>query len=128
MSGSCGFLPRRPRLFFCEERVAATVRLLNCDVASIMAIARTAAELRRWNDLAVIRRALMAAMPELADKPVGLAEVADLCKRRAASRPGLDLHEMRDLILTIACEWDLACDRLDEQSNTCLSCVAQLLR
>jgi hypothetical protein len=93
-----------------------------------MAIARTAAELRRWNDLAAIRRALAAAMPELADKPVGLREVADLCRRRVASRPGLDLHEMRDLILTVACEWDLACDRLDEQSNACLNSLARLLR
>jgi hypothetical protein len=34
---------------------------------------------------------------------------------------------MRDVILTIGCEWDLARDRLDEQSNACLNCLAQFL-
>jgi hypothetical protein len=92
-----------------------------------MAIARTAAELRRGSDLALIRRALATAMPELADHPVGLKEVAELVRRRTASRPGRDLHEVRDLILTIGSEWDLACDRLDEQSSACLHALARLL-
>ena len=96
-------------------------------IASAMAIARTATELRRWNDLATIRRALAVAMPELADRPVGLKDIARLCKRRVAARPGRDWHEMRDVILTIGCEWDLARDRLDEQSNACLNCLAQFL-
>jgi hypothetical protein len=92
-----------------------------------MAIARTATELRRWNDLAAIRRALAVAMPELADNSVGLKDIARLCKRRVAARPGRDWHEMRDVLLTIGCEWDLANDRLDEQSNACLHYLARFL-
>jgi hypothetical protein len=91
-----------------------------------MAIARSATELRRWNDLATIRRALTAAMPELADQPIGLKDIARLCKRRVAAA-GCDWHEMRDVILTIGCEWDLAHDSLDEQSHACLQCLARFL-
>ena len=92
-----------------------------------MAIARTATELRRFNDLAAVRRAIVAAMPDMADRPIGLKEVARLCRRRQASRPARDLHEVRDLLLTIGCEWDLANDRLDDQSSTCLRYLARLL-
>ena len=117
----------RVSVFFCVEYPAAAMRHSIGVIASVMAIARTAAELRRWNDLATIRRALAAAMPELADRPVGLKDIARLCKRRVAARPGRDWHEMRDVILTIGCEWDLARDRLDEQSNACLHCLAQFV-
>jgi hypothetical protein len=92
-----------------------------------MAIARTAAELRRWSDLAVLRRALLAVIPELADQPVGLLQVAEVCRRRTAAQPGRDPHEVRDLLLTVGCEWDLACDRLDEQSGACLQALTRLL-
>jgi hypothetical protein len=92
-----------------------------------MASARTAAELRRWGDLAAIRGALAATMPVLVRKPTGLREIADLCRRRAASCLGRDRHETRDLLLIIACEWDLTCDRLDEQSGACLRALARLL-
>jgi len=92
-----------------------------------MAIARTATELRRWSDLAIIRQAIATMMPELANKNIGLREVAKLCKKRAASRPGRDWQETRDLILTIGCEWDLASDRLDAQPNACLDCLVRFL-
>jgi hypothetical protein len=92
-----------------------------------MAGARTAAELRRWGDLAAIRGALAMTMPALISKPAGLREIADLCRRRATSRLGRDCHETRDLLLIIACEWDLSCDRLDEQSGACLGALARLL-
>jgi hypothetical protein len=92
-----------------------------------MAIARTAAELRRWSDLAAIRRALATTIPALADQPVGLMQVAEACRRRTAARPSRDLNEVRDLLLTVGCEWDLACDRLDEQSGACLHALTRLL-
>jgi hypothetical protein len=92
-----------------------------------MANARAVAELRRWSDLAAIRGAL-AAVPQLGQGPVGLREIADLCRRRSALRLGRDCHEMRDLLFTIACEWDLSCDRLDEQSSACLGSLVRLLR
>jgi hypothetical protein len=92
-----------------------------------MAIARTAIELRRWSDMAIIRHAIATAMPDWTDRSIGLKEVAQLCRRLTASRPGRDWHETRDLILTIGCEWDLASDRLDDQSNQCLDCLARFL-
>jgi hypothetical protein len=92
-----------------------------------MAIARTASELRRWSDLATIRRAIRTMAPELADASAGLKEVAELCRRRAVSRPGRDWHAVRDDILTIGCEWDLASDNLDHQSDACLEYIARFL-
>ncbi len=92
-----------------------------------MAIARTGTELRRWRDLAVIRRAIAAQMPEL-DGRAGLKDVAELCRRHALARPGRDWNDVRDDVLTIGCEWDLANDRLDAQSDACLDCLARFLR
>ena len=93
-----------------------------------MANARAVAELRRWSDLAVIRGALATAAPEFGQGPIGLSDIADLCRKRSASRLGRDWHETRDLLLTIACDWDLSCDRLDEQSSACLGSLVRLLR
>jgi hypothetical protein len=92
-----------------------------------MAIARTASELRRWSNLATIRCAISVLAPQLADVSVGLKEVAELCKRSAASRPGRDWHAVRGQILTIGCEWDLANDSLDHQPDACLDCLARFL-
>jgi hypothetical protein len=94
----------------------------------VMANARRASELRRWSDLARIRRAISETVPEFADASIGLKEVAELCRRRAASRPGRDRHAVRDQILKIGCEWDLASDRLDDQPEACLDCVARFLK
>src|SRR6266581_2273047 len=52
-----------------------------------MATARTATELRRWADLALIHRAFEARMPELDNARVGLTELAELCRRDYAARP-----------------------------------------
>jgi hypothetical protein len=92
-----------------------------------MAIARTGTELRRWRDLAVIRRAIAEQMPELNGR-AGLGDVAELCRRHALARPGRDWNDVRDDVLTIACEWDLANDRLDTQSDRCLDCLARFLK
>jgi hypothetical protein len=64
-------------------------------------------------------------MPEL-DGRGGLKDVAELCRRHARAHPR-DWNAVRDDILTIACEWDLANDRLDAQSDACLDCLAQFL-
>jgi len=72
-----------------------------------MAIARTVAELQRWSDLAIIRRAVAARMPELNDR-AGLKDIAELCRRHTLAHPGRDWNDVRDGMLTIACEWDLA--------------------
>ena len=93
-----------------------------------MAIAITARELRRWNDLAVVRRAIAARMPDLVDAPIGLKDVAELCRRQASAFPGGDFHARRNEILMIASEWDLLHDRIEDQSDACLRCVARVLR
>jgi hypothetical protein len=90
-----------------------------------MAIARTGTELRRWRDLAVIQHAIAARMPELQDR-VGLKEVAELCRRHTLAYPR-DWSDVRDGMLMICCEWDLAKDSLAAQSDACLDCLARFL-
>jgi hypothetical protein len=90
-----------------------------------MAIARTGSELRRWSDLAVIRRAIAARMPEL-DGRAGLKDIAELCRRHALVHPR-DWNDVRDGMLMICCEWDLVNDSLDAQSDLCLDRLAQFL-
>ena len=43
------------------------------------------------------------------------------------SRPR-DCNNMRDEMLLIGCDWDLAHDRLEDQSDRCLQRVADFLR
>jgi hypothetical protein len=90
-----------------------------------MAKARTGTELRRWSDLAIIQRAIAARMPELQER-VGLKEVAELCRRHALAHPS-DWNDVHDQMLMICCEWDLAKDGLDAQSDACLDCLARFL-
>jgi len=59
---------------------------------------------------------------------MGLKEVAELCRRDYAARPGRDCTVVRDQLLLIAIEWNLARDRLDQQSATCLRAIAEFLR
>ena len=93
-----------------------------------MATARQATELRRWADLTVIYGAFEGRMPEVLPADSGLRDVAELCKRDYAARPGRDWNEVRDQLLLIGIEWDLARDRLDQQSQACLRAIAQFLR
>jgi hypothetical protein len=95
-------------------------------LVSIMAIARTTAELNRWSDLAIIRRAIAARIPEL-DGGAGLGDVAELCRRHVLAHPGRDWNDVRDDMLTICCEWDLTNDSLDAQSDACLDFLARFL-
>jgi len=93
-----------------------------------MATARTVTELRRWADLTVILGACEARMPGLAPANTGLKEVAEVCKRDFAARPARDWNLVRDQLLLIGIEWNLDRDRLDQQSEACLRCVANFLR
>jgi hypothetical protein len=92
-----------------------------------MAIARSGSELRRWSNLSAIRRVLTARMPEICEQPVGLMNIAELCRRHALARPGRDWATRRDQILTIGCEWDLLNDSLEAQSDSCLDYLAEYL-
>lgn len=94
-------------------------------LAAVMAIAKPGTELRRWRDLAIIRHAIAARTPELQDR-IGLKQVAELCRRHALAHPG-DWNDVRDAMLRVCCEWDLAKDSLDAQSDECLDCLAQFL-
>ena len=93
-----------------------------------MATARTVIELRRWADLTVIIGACQARMPDVLHQQMGLKEVAELCRRDHTARPARDCNQVRDQLLLIGVEWDLERDRLDQQTDTCLGCVADFLR
>ncbi len=93
-----------------------------------MATARQVSDLRRWADLTVIHRALETKLPDTPYPTAGLRDVAEACKRDYAARPGRDCNDARDLLLLIGVEWDLARDRLDQQSNVCLHAIADFLR
>jgi hypothetical protein len=93
-----------------------------------MATARNATELRRWADLTVVYGAFQARMPDALSAKSGLKDVAEVCRRDYAARPGRDWNDVRDQLLLIGIEWDLDHDRLDQQSEACLRCVANFLR
>jgi hypothetical protein len=84
--------------------------------------ARTPAQLRRLNDLSVIRRAVAQSRPT-ATAQIGLVDVAAACRIRCIGG-----SVTRDDLLVIACEWDLAHDQLDDQSDACLAAIARVLR
>ena len=88
----------------------------------------TITELQRCADLAVIRAAVKARLPDKSAVTIGLADIAELCKRDLRARPTRDCHDVRDQILQIAIEWDLDRDALDQQSNVCLRAVVTFLR
>jgi hypothetical protein len=93
-----------------------------------MTIAKPVTDLRRWSNLAVIRLAIKSELPECSNRQIGLMEIADLCRRHSVSHRGRDWNEMRDLILMVGIEWDLSKDSLDAQTDSCLDCVANVLR
>jgi hypothetical protein len=88
-----------------------------------MATAKTRAQLRRLDDLSSILRAMKS--PISSPRAVGLQDVAALCGKRV--RAGRDVHAVRDDLLTIACEWNLAHDRLEDQSDVCIDAIATFL-
>ena len=93
-----------------------------------MATPRTRIELRRGSDLALIVSAIEGACPAVPADAIGLADVAELCRRHVQSHPGLDWNERRDQILMIGIEWDLERDALNAQSDACVRCIARFLR
>ena len=93
-----------------------------------MATARTALELRRWNNLVAITGVLAVRMPSVCDLQVGLVEIAELCRRQVLAHPGRDWALVRNQILRIGCDWNLDRDRLDQQSHACLDHLASFLK
>ena len=85
----------------------------------------TITELQRCADLVVIRAAVRERLPDKSAATIGLADIAELCKRDLKARPTRDCHDVRD---QNAIEWDLDRDALDQQSNVCLSAVMSFLR
>jgi len=93
-----------------------------------MATASTGNDLRCWVDSTVIQRAQEARLPQVEFWEMGLMDVAELCRRDYAARPSRDCNTVREQLLTIAVEWELGRDRLDQQSDTCLRAIAEFLR
>jgi hypothetical protein len=93
-----------------------------------MATTRQASDLRRWADLTVIHGAFQARLPELLPADSRLKDVAELCERDFAARPARDWNDVRDQLLVIGIEWNLDCDRLDQQSDPCLRAIGDFLR
>jgi hypothetical protein len=89
---------------------------------------RTIVELQRWSDLAAIRAAVKARLPDKLAATIGLADIAELCKQDLKARPARDRYAVHDQILQIAVEWDLDRDALDQQSDACLRAVVSFLR
>jgi len=85
-------------------------------------------ELQRCADLAVISATIKARLPDKSAATIGLADIAELCKRDLRARPTRDCHDVRDQILQIAIEWDLDRDALDQQSSVCLRAIVSFLR
>lgn len=92
-----------------------------------MATAKTRAQLHRLSDLSRIRTALTSNLQLRVDQSAGLGEIAALCAERAPAKAARDCHAVRDQLLTIACEWDLGRERLEDQSDACITAIAEML-
>jgi hypothetical protein len=93
-----------------------------------MAKAQYSTELRRWADLTVIDGAFQAYMPDVQSAHSCLFDVAEVCQRDYSARPARDWQDVRDQLLLIGIEWNLARDRLNQQSDSCLRAIAAFLR
>ena len=85
-------------------------------------------QLRRARNLRVVREAIATSDVSRPTTTTGLAEVVSVltaCFASPAARSGLDV---RNLLLTVATEWDLQNDALDRQSDTCLATLAVCLQ
>jgi hypothetical protein len=85
-------------------------------------------QLRRSNDLRVVREAVAAIIPGALTDHIGLDQIVDVVKANSTPRGGRSWHDVRDQILSIAAEWNLRIDDLEQQSDQCLRCLADLLR
>ena len=87
-------------------------------VGKRMATVSAGNDLRCGVDSTVIQRAQEARLPQVEFWEMGLIDVAELCRRDYAARPSRDCNTVREQLLTIAVEWELGRDRLDQQSDT----------
>ena len=93
-----------------------------------MTTTRSPQELRRSIYLSIIRRSVAESSLTSRSGPIGLAEVAHTLKAHFAlpcARDGLDV---RQLLLTVAVEWDLSRDALEQQSDECLAALVACFR
>lgn len=88
---------------------------------------QTLAQLRRLSDLSTIHRAIGRLQPTTTAN-IGLMEIASVCRMSARVSLERDCHAARAGLVTIACEWDLAGDRLEKQSDACLAAIVAFLR
>ena len=87
-----------------------------------MARTQASARLRRLCSLWSIGGAITRVGPTTIAS-IGLMDVATACRAR-----GVRAWATRDELLTIACEWDITRDRLQDQSDACLAAVIRVLR
>lgn len=92
-----------------------------------MAIARTVHDLKRLSTIAALRRAIEVRTRAIQAPDIGLAEVAEFCRRYAAVHPR-DCNDIRDQILAIGCAWDLGNDTLAQQSDECLAALIEFIQ
>jgi hypothetical protein len=76
----------------------------------------------------MIDGAFRAYLPEVRSTQSGLSDVAEVCTRDYAARPAREWRWARDQLLLIGVEWDLAHDRLNQQSDSCLRAIVAFLR
>ena len=93
-----------------------------------MTTVKQSSELRRMADLTVIRGAFQVCMPSVVPAQSGLERVAELCRRHCLAHSGRDWSLIGNQLLTIAADWDLRRDRLEQQSSECLHVLAEFLR
>jgi hypothetical protein len=93
-----------------------------------MAGTESCKQLRRSNDLRIVREAIAAIEPSALTGRIGLDQIVDLIRMNSTPRAGRSWHDVRDQILSIAAGWDLLVDDLKQQSDECLHCLAGFLR
>ena len=93
-----------------------------------MTTPRTRIELRRGSDLAIIMSAIEGACPAVPADAIGLADIAELCRRHVLSTPASTGTSGATEILMIGIELDIERDALSAQSDACMRCIARFLR
>ena len=88
---------------------------------------QTLARLRRLSKLSAIRCAIAQLKPKAIEN-IGLMDVANACQTLARAGIERECHTARDALLTVACEWDLTHDLLEDQSDACLGAIVDVLR
>ena len=92
-----------------------------------MAPAPMEPHMSRPTDLLMIQSAVERMLGRPVEQSIGLREIADVCRLRAKAMLERDCHTARDALLTVACEWDLTRDRLEDQSDACLAIIVEVL-